>query len=175
MFQTLHVFKDIGQWLWSNPYIHTPNNTAPVASLIASIVRSSFELRTGPESQREDSLWLEYLSSPENRSTIVSTFIFQGTTDTPASVEKVRDDLLFFFSSQSKDCDTLQKCRTSLESHLEDFVHPDWRDSYGANMKEARKVIDKLISKQSRKLPANTFSRLLRRSKKSVADPEARD
>ncbi|KAF9015959.1 hypothetical protein BDZ89DRAFT_418984 [Hymenopellis radicata] len=174
MFKALDEVEGIGRWCWRDYCFRTNIHTAPVASLVTSVICRSFESHMSPESYLEDSRWIDYLSSSDNSTAIVSMFTLQGTTDTPASVVQVRADLLRFFSSLSLDCDTLQKCRTSL---AEDFVPPsDW-DAYGPNIKEARKVIDELISKQSEssKLPANRFSRLLRRSKKSMADPEARD
>ncbi|KAF9003157.1 hypothetical protein BDZ89DRAFT_1081087 [Hymenopellis radicata] len=168
MFQTLHEIEDIEVWLWSSP--HT-NNTAPVASLVVTLIHSSFEPRMGAGAELEDSRWLEYLCLPANSATIVSLVAFQGTTQTPASVAQVRDDLLHFFSSHSLDWDTLQECWTSLDVYLRTFVPYHWRDQYTANVKEAKKVIDELISKQSPK-PETVFNRLLRRARKSP-DPEA--
>ncbi|KAF9003472.1 hypothetical protein BDZ89DRAFT_1081005, partial [Hymenopellis radicata] len=166
MFQTLHEIEDIE--VWSYPH---NNNTAPVASLVVTLIRSSFEPRMGAGAELEDSRWLEYLCLPANSATIVSLVAFQGTTQTPASVVQVRDDLLHFFSSHSLDCDTLQECWTSLDVYLRTFVPYHWRDRYTANVKEAKKVIDELISKQSPK-PETLYNRLLRRARKSP-DPEA--
>ncbi|KAF8887049.1 hypothetical protein CPB85DRAFT_296154 [Mucidula mucida] len=159
------------RWLWSNCNV---NNAAPVLSLLASVIRASFESRNvDSTSHPEEERWLDYLLLPENSASIVSIFTFQGTSRTPASVAQVRGDLSLLFDSQSQwDNDTLQECRAALEDKLLNLVPRAFWDNYGPNMKEARRVIDKLIAQQSPKL-TNMLSRLLRRSRKSV-DAEAR-
>ncbi len=157
VFKALDELKHIGQtyevefsgWLWSD---YEVNNAAPVLSLFASVIRASFELRNvDSTSHLEDSRWLDYLSLPENSASIVSIFTFQGSSRTPASVAQVRGDLSFFFNSQSQwDGDILQKCRSSLEDRKQVPMPWSLRKQYRPNVKEANRVIDKLIAKQVR-------------------------